>query len=116
MTAAAVYSNPAFGKETSDFDLLEPMAESEKDSKLVVLEKRVTELHLKLEATEKKLSWHTSGTTCSKPWIILNKAVKIDSLNRIDIHIKNKFQTEKKTRNILGVIRGNQKPDSFLVL
>jgi hypothetical protein len=68
-----------------------------------------------LEATGNKLSWHSSGTLCSKPWIILNKAVKIDSLSRIDIHINNKFFVEKKTRNILGVFRGNQKPDSFIV-
>jgi aminopeptidase YwaD len=68
-----------------------------------------------LEATGNKLSWHSSGTTCSKPWIILNKAVKIDSLSRLDINIHNKFLVEKKTRNILGVFRGNQKPDTFIV-
>jgi Zn-dependent M28 family amino/carboxypeptidase len=68
-----------------------------------------------LESTGNKLSWHSSGTLCSKPWIILNNAVKIDSLSRIDIHIQNKFLVDKKTSNILGVIRGNLKPDSFLV-
>jgi aminopeptidase YwaD len=99
-----------------DKDSMDPGSEKEILAFTAQLKKNApTEVSGILEATEKKLSWHSSGTTCSKPWIMLNKTVKIDSLSRIDIHIRNKFLAEKKTRNILGVFRGNQKPDSFIV-
>jgi aminopeptidase YwaD len=68
-----------------------------------------------LEVTGEKLSWSSSGTTLSKPWIIVNKAVKIDSLSRIDVSIRNRFLSGKKTNNILGVFTGNRRPDSFIV-
>jgi hypothetical protein len=68
-----------------------------------------------VEKTGEKLSWYCSGTTCSKPWILLNKAVDVDSLSKLDVNIKNRFSKERKTRNILGYSKGTLKPDSFVV-
>jgi aminopeptidase YwaD len=68
-----------------------------------------------LEVTGDKLAWSSSGTTCSKPWIILSKAVKIDPLSRVDVNINNRFLAGKKAKNILGLFRGNICPDSFIV-
>jgi hypothetical protein len=68
-----------------------------------------------IEVTGEKLTWSSSGKICKKPWIILNKAVKIDSLSRLDLNINNRFLAGKKTSNILGVFKGNLKPDSFIV-
>jgi aminopeptidase YwaD len=68
-----------------------------------------------IEVTGEKLSWYSSGNTCSKPWIIVDKAVKLDSLSQLDININNRFLTGRRARNIVGVINGNLKPDSFIM-
>jgi aminopeptidase YwaD len=68
-----------------------------------------------VQMTGKKLSWYASRTTCGKPWIIMNRTVNIDSLSRLDVHIHNRLITGGQTRNIMGIVRGTLKPDSFIV-
>ncbi|MEI7595726.1 MAG: M28 family peptidase [Bacteroidota bacterium] len=66
--------------------------------------------------TKDKLTWECSSTLNSKPIIIINKEIDINKVSSIQIKIEGEFKKKYETQNIVGIIEGEIKPDSFIVV
>ena len=69
-----------------------------------------------IETVRDKLTWYSSGQCYDNPWIMLHHDVHIDTLSVIKMKLINRFLQERKARNLIGYIKGTQKPDSFITL
>jgi len=63
-----------------------------------------------------KLSWEISQELNSKPIIILNKEIDVSKLKSIQIKITSDYKKQYETQNVIGMIKGQSKPDSFIVV
>jgi aminopeptidase YwaD len=68
-----------------------------------------------IERFNKKLTWGSSAQCIGKPVIVIDKSIDPDTLYNMRVNIRNRMIHGKKTRNIYGLIKGTQKPDSFVV-
>jgi aminopeptidase YwaD len=66
--------------------------------------------------TKEKLNWENSTFQNSRPIVIINKDIDINSFNSIELIIENKFIKNYETQNIIGYIKGGLYPDSFIVI
>lgn len=64
---------------------------------------------------QKKLTYTVATETKSQTVIELLKDSSINELKNIEIKFKTKFISQFKTKNIVGFIKGNQHPDTFIV-
>jgi|WetSurSiteA1Bulk_404760.scaffolds.fasta_scaffold22664_2 aminopeptidase YwaD len=68
-----------------------------------------------VEVTHEKLSFGISDYTIAIPYFRLIASVCPDTVDKITINIRNRYRANYLTRNVAGVIRGTECPDSFLV-
>jgi hypothetical protein len=66
--------------------------------------------------TKDKLDWENSTSLNTRPIITINKDIDVNSINAIELNLENKFIKKYETQNIIGYIKGSEKPDSFLVV
>ncbi|PKP22374.1 MAG: peptidase M28 [Bacteroidetes bacterium HGW-Bacteroidetes-21] len=66
--------------------------------------------------SNEKLTWDASTTVNSKPILSINKEMDPQNLKSISLNIVNEFKEKYETRNVIGFIEGNEKPDSFIVV
>ncbi len=64
--------------------------------------------------TDEKLTWHMATTQAAKPVIIVNTDKQTDLTGQVKIHIDAALSAHKMV-NIAGMIKGHEKPDSFLM-
>ncbi|MBI2967009.1 MAG: M28 family peptidase [Bacteroidetes bacterium] len=65
--------------------------------------------------TKDKLTWDNSAFKNCRPVIIINRESP-EKAKTIEIVIENKFIKNFETQNIIGYIKGNEKPDSFIAI
>jgi hypothetical protein len=66
--------------------------------------------------SDEKLTWDISSSENIRPIIYLHKQLNNNNIKFIDLNIQNKYKTKYRTQNIIGCIRGSEKPDSFIVI
>nr|WP_319400538.1 M28 family peptidase [uncultured Carboxylicivirga sp.] len=66
--------------------------------------------------TSEKLTWSVSSMQASKPILTLKKDQDFQMGNKVELKVDAKFIKNYKTQNIIGYIRGQEVPDSFLVV
>lgn len=63
----------------------------------------------------KKLTWTVSTDRDEKPMLYILRSAWVFGAKKISLDIKSEFNTAHKTQNVVGVIKGNQQADSFIV-
>jgi len=66
--------------------------------------------------TDKKLTWSVARFQNAKLVIELSTASKISEVKKVQFNVVNKFQRDYLCNNIVGIIRGCEKPDSLLAI
>ena len=66
--------------------------------------------------TKEKLNWENSTFQNIRPIIMINKDIDLSDFNSIEIIIESTFIKNYETQNIIGVIKGSLKPDSFIAI
>jgi len=66
--------------------------------------------------TKEKLTWDNSLYVNFRPVIIINKPIDTKNIKTITVSIENNYIKSFETRNLAGFIKGNVKPDSFIVV
>ena len=66
-------------------------------------------------AEEKKLTWSVHGKVEQKAFLRIFKNAIPDDAKKITLNIENKFYPEYRSSNVMGMVRGTQYPDSFIV-
>jgi len=66
--------------------------------------------------TKEKLTWENSTFQNARPIVVINKDIDLNSFNTFELIIESKFIKKFETQNIVGYIKGNLKPDSFIVI
>ncbi len=66
-------------------------------------------------AEEKKLTWSVSGKVNDQAYIRIFRNAIPDDAKTISLNIENKFYPEYRSNNVIGMVRGTQYPDSFIV-
>lgn len=65
---------------------------------------------------EKKLTWGGAQTQLNFPILYLNKTQVNKKSKEIELHINGFLEEELISQNVIGYLRGNTKPDSFIVV
>jgi aminopeptidase YwaD len=67
--------------------------------------------------TAEKLTWTTETYQTIRPVIIINKKdLDIQSIRKLNIRVDAKLLTDYQPRNVGGIVRGTEVPDSMLVI
>jgi len=66
--------------------------------------------------TTDKLTWGASTIQVTKPTFILKKEKDFQIGNKVEVKVDAEFIKNYKTQNIIGYIKGQEIPDTFLVL
>ena len=66
--------------------------------------------------SNEKLTWEASQSQNEKPIINLIKEIDTNNIKTIDINIESKVIKKYETQNIIGIIKGQSKADSFIVI
>jgi aminopeptidase YwaD len=66
--------------------------------------------------TKDKLDWESSTYLNVRPIITIHKDLDLNKITALDLTIENKFIKKYETQNVIGYIKGNVNPDSFLVV
>lgn len=65
---------------------------------------------------EDKLTWTVAREAADYTMILLDKKAVKSQPQSFEVNIENKFISDFKTANVCGVVRGTEKPDSFIFL
>ncbi len=76
------------------------------------------QVHIKgvIILTEDKLTWEPATNMTPRPVIIINKDIELNGSDIIEINVESRYIPSYKTRNVAGIIRGSEQPDSFIVV
>lgn len=66
--------------------------------------------------TNKKLTWHVSQHQITRPLFYLKTSMDLSKENEIGFSLDAELVSNYKTSNVLGVVEGKERPDSFIVL
>lgn len=67
-------------------------------------------------AHQKKMYWRLSDATVAQPYFYIHtRDSLIDNADSIEIHIQNRFYEHYKTSNVMAMVEGSTRPDSFFV-
>ncbi|HET6244752.1 MAG: M28 family peptidase [Bacteroidetes bacterium] len=68
-----------------------------------------------IKLTDNKLTWSVSQTEAEYVAFEVLRTEFPSKTKKIDVHVENKYYTDYSSQNVIGYIKGNSKPDSFIV-